>query len=172
MNNLLKSLCAVLALNALIFPVVADEPTIPANLWEQCRGGVAVALILKSRVEGGQQKNRLKVYIKNTSTAAKWLYLYDAASRLRVYYIGSSGTVVPLRNYTDHDANMDDVVDFNAGPSSIGANQTVEQSIEFTPEEWTIVTSHPIKCSFSISDQKASQGYKIETTPRMLTVEH
>lgn len=171
MSKLLKLVWMVFSLNVGISLAGATEPAIPANLWEQHPDqGVAVALNLTSRTEGGQHKNRLKIYIKNTSTGDEWFYRYDnAASQLRVYYIGANGTEVPLRSYTDSIPDMG-VVDSNVGPTVIRPNETVEQSIELSPKEWDIVTSHSVKCSFFISNQKADKGSKIETNPVRLSV--
>jgi hypothetical protein len=160
-----------LALNLVTLSAIADlyftAPNIPASSWEQFPQGIALAMTLENRTHNGAQKHYVMVYIKNTSGSDKYFYEMNDISRLELYYVTDSGTAVPLRTYNyDH---RDGIVLMNVPPYAIKPGEVLSRDIELTSDELALVKSHAVKCSFFISDKESAKGYKIESSPRILT---
>lgn len=157
-----KTLACIFILNIFSSFVIAKTPNVQ---WEEYQGVVAVSSFLDNEMSDGRMSHYLNVFIKNLSKTDLGFRDHGRDAGIRVYYADQSGTFVPLHPYTD------DIL-HNKEPIFIRPGRTLLRSVYLTPTEMNLLQLHLVKCQLSVYSPDIKKGYKIETTPKMLSVVH
>jgi len=164
MHFALNILALIFSVNMATSLTAAEEPHLPPHSWEQHAGGIALAMTLTSQLENNQKKNEVHIYIKNTSDAILDFLDSGIDWNIRIYYINANGIQIPLHEYENDSKSVEGL----RLPISLKPGQVVLRNIYLTPDEYILLKSHPVKCSFLIYDPRAGKSHKVESTPKML----
>jgi hypothetical protein len=141
------------------------QSNVPITSWTSEPGGIDLAVILFAKTEQNSFRGAINIYIKNTWDTPRRFFPHGRDAGIRISYLGDTGTLVPLHDYT-HD---DDVL-YSAGPITIKPGETVLRTIKVTGAELVILKSHRVCCAFGVYDPSDQKSYKIESVPVTLAV--
>ena len=133
--------------------------------WAQYSQGVASAIILEVVKDNSRREKVLTIYIKNTSQSIKEFVGNGRDWGIHIYYVSANGVKTPI-----HDYDATDLPRKMALPTPILPSQMIERKIELNADELSRLQTLPVQCDFEIYDPSSIQGYKIESTPKMLPI--
>jgi hypothetical protein len=144
-----------------LIPFVAKS-AIPESAWEQHPEGLALALFLKTTTVEGQEKDTIRVFMKNTSTTLKRYVgpdLYNVA--VEIFYENNEGKQVPLRDYSPPSGTP-------LPPPEIKPGAIFLRTVDLTPDELTLIKTHRISAHISITDDAGKQNYYLQSALQLV----
>ncbi len=147
---------------------VSDGSTITDDQWEtHTDAGVALDMVLYTNATKDSKRiYRMLIYIKNISTVNKTYFYSSYDHGFRYFYTDANGIQhdmhphIPaaIRSFT------------GAFSIEIAPGKIAPTWVELTANDLTFVTSHPIQCTFVITDEVTNRAYKVTTFPKTFSI--
>jgi len=137
-----------------------DTPSIPANAWESHPEGIALAVMLTSRMDHGTKKYSILVYTKNTSQASIYYQGPDGFHlEMEIFYYDHDKPI-PLRDYSPESGSR--II-----PPEIQPGETLLRKVDLNPDELALIQAHPVKCRAIIAD-RTFRNVAVDSSPKIL----